>query len=109
IGYVPDNKSPAGVGSPSTPGKQPPFGDSTNDCLDNEGFHEAQEFSSGNYGLMQSALEYANYTTPPVVQATGKSVANATQDVRVTSNEASSIYYTLDGSTPTENSTEWKP
>ena len=33
-------------------GQQPPFGDSTNDCLDNEGFHEAMEFASGNYGLL---------------------------------------------------------
>ena len=41
------------------PGQQPPFGDSTNDCFDNEGFHEAMEFSYGNYGLMQSALDYA--------------------------------------------------
>ena len=83
-----------GVESTCGPGQQPPFGDSTNDCLDNEGFHEAMEFSSGNYGLLQSALDYPNDTTAPVVEATGKSVANVTQDVRFTCNEASSIYYT---------------
>ena len=61
-------KNPAtGVETTCDPGQQPPFGDSTNDCLDNEGFHEAMEFSSGNYGLLQSALEYANDTTAPVV------------------------------------------
>ena len=32
-----------------------------------------------------------------------------TQDVRFTSNEACSIFYTTDGSTPTTASTEWKP
>ena len=73
---------------PAAPAQQPPFGDSTNDCLDNEGFHEAMEFSAGNYGLMQSALDYANDTTPPVVTATGRDFANVTQDVRFTSNEA---------------------
>ena len=57
----------------------------------------------------KAALDYGNDTTAPVVEATGKSVANVTQDVRFTSNEASSIYYTLDGSTPTTASTEWKP
>jgi hypothetical protein len=89
--------------------QQPPFGDSTNDCLDNEGFHESQEYASGNYGMLGAALAYSNDTTAPVVQATGKSFANETQHVKFTSNEASSIYYTLDGSTPTTASTEWKP
>ncbi|MBE2319259.1 chitobiase/beta-hexosaminidase C-terminal domain-containing protein [Solirubrobacter sp. CPCC 204708] len=90
-------------------GQQPPFGDSTNDCLDNEGFHESMEFASGNYGLMQSALDYANDVTPPVVEAVTGSIDGGKIDVRFTSNEASSIYYTLDGSTPTTASTEWKP
>ena len=89
--------------------QQPPFGDSTNDCLDNEGKHEAEEYASGNYGMLDAALAYSRDTTPPVVTAGGKSVANVTQNVNFTSNEASSIYYTLDGSTPTTASTEWKP
>jgi hypothetical protein len=91
------------------PGQQPPWGDSTNDCLDNEGRHEAMEFSSGNYGLLKEALAYANDSAAPVVEATGSSVANTTQAVRFTSNEAVSVYYTTDGSPPTTASTEWKP
>ncbi|HET6549538.1 MAG TPA: M14 family zinc carboxypeptidase [Solirubrobacter sp.] len=94
------------------PGQQPPFGDSTNDCLDNEGFHEAMEFSSGNYGLLQSALEYANDITPPVVEAVKTlraDASSASYEIRFKSDEAASIYYTTDGSTPTTASTEWKP
>jgi hypothetical protein len=91
-------------------GQQPPFGDSTNDCLDNEGFHESMEFASGNYGLMQSALDYANDITPPVVTTVqAPDLDEGKYQVRFVSNEASSIYYTLDGSTPTTASTEWKP
>ncbi len=110
IGDVHYYKNPTtGAESTCNPGQQPPFGDSTNDCLDNEGFNEAMEFSDGNYGLLQSALDYQNDVTPPVVTATGKAVANTTQEVEFESNEASSIYYTTDGSTPTVESTEWKP
>ena len=94
------------------PGQQPPFGDSTNDCLDNEGFHEAMEFASGNYGLMKEALEYSADTTAPVVEAVSKPPAGAlvpTYEVRFKSDEAASIHYTTDGSTPTLASTEYKP
>ena len=75
--------------------------------------HEGEEFASGNYGLLRSALEYANDVTPPVV--TPDSVMEVGSDgkarytVKFKSNEASSIYYTTDGSTPTTASTEWKP
>jgi hypothetical protein len=92
------------------PGQQPPYGDSTNDCLDNEGKHEAMEFASGNYGLLKSALEYANDTAAPVVDTVVEADGITPRySVRFKSNEASSIYYTTDGSTPTTASTEWKP
>ncbi len=67
------------------------------------------EFASGNYGLMQSALDYQRDVTPPVVNTVMDGVSDKKYEVRFTSNEASSIYYTLDGSTPTTASTEWKP
>jgi hypothetical protein len=90
-------------------GQQPPFGPSSNPCLANEGFHEAMEFASGNYGLLKEALRYARDTEAPVVTATGDAVSNQPQKVRFISNEAASIYYTTDGSTPTLESTEWVP
>jgi hypothetical protein len=95
------------------PGQQPVFGlHPTNPCLHNEGFHEAMEFASGNYGLLEEALEYANDTTAPVVEVESNPPAGAlvnTYEARFKSDEAASIYYTTDGSTPTTASTEWKP
>ena len=90
----------------------PNTGGGTGTCnanLINEGHDEGMEFANGNYALLGSALQYAQDTTAPVVTASGKAFANAPQDVKFTSDEASSIYYTLDGSTPTTASTEWKP
>ncbi len=60
------------------------------------------EFASGNYGMLSPALDYGNDTTAPVVEATGKSTRQRRRRTSASpSNEASSIYYTLDGSTPT--------
>ena len=107
------NGSTAGTGfqpcfSTSTPNTGGGAG-SCNANLVNEGHDEGMEFANGNYALLESALQYESDTAAPVVTASGDSVTNTEQDVKFKSNEASSIYYTLDGSTPTTSSTEWKP
>ena len=77
--------------------------------LVNEGHDEGMEFANGNYALLASALQYSGDTTAPVVNTDVTSDGKGTYSVKFTSNEASSIYYTTDGSTPTTASTEWKP
>ena len=68
------------------------------------------EYASGNYGMLEAAMAYGNDTTAPVVDTVvGADGITPVYSVRFTSNEASSIYYTTDGSTPTTASTEWKP
>ncbi len=96
--------------STCSPGQQPPFGANPNNpCLSGEGNAEGQEFSTGNYGLLKSALDYQNDTAAPVVGTDVNSDGKGTYQVKFTSDEASSIYYTTDGSTPTTASTEWAP
>jgi hypothetical protein len=73
-----------------------------------EGKHEALEFAAGNYGLLESALEYARDTTPPVVEMPGPTYSSTPIDTTfVFVNEPSVIHYTTDGSKPTEDSPVW--
>jgi hypothetical protein len=74
-----------------------------------EGQAEAMEFASGNYGLLETALQYAFDDEPPVADLVPAGGTSATP-IRATFqyvNEPSVIYYTLDGSTPTTSSTTW--
>ncbi len=74
-----------------------------------EGQAEAMEFASGNYGLLDTALQYAFDDEPPVADLVPAGGTSATP-LRATFqyvNEPSVVYYTLDGSTPTTSSTTW--
>ena len=73
-----------------------------------EGKFEALEFAAGNYGLLESALEYAQDKKPPKVEMTGPPTSRApiTTTFRYV-NEPSVIRYTTDGSEPNASSTLW--
>ena len=69
-----------------------------------EGKHEALEFAAGNYGLLESALEYARDDEPPEVMMPGPTrPAHRSTTTFEYVNEPSVIHYTTDGSTPTES------
>jgi Zinc carboxypeptidase/Chitobiase/beta-hexosaminidase C-terminal domain len=73
-----------------------------------EGKHEALEFSAGNYGLLESALEYAQDVQPPQVEMTGPYESSTQIDTTFQFiNEPSVIHYTTDGSRPTRQSPLW--
>jgi hypothetical protein len=75
-----------------------------------EGHDEAMEFAAGNYGLLESALEYSRDATPPDAAAVADATAsNAPIDVTFDwVNEPSVIHYTTDGSEPTRASPTWE-
>ena len=70
-----------------------------------EGKHEALEFAAGNYGLLESAFDYARDHTPPRVRMTGPIVSRSPIETTFEFvNEPSVIHYTTNGSRPTEAS-----
>jgi hypothetical protein len=73
-----------------------------------EGKFEALEFAAGNYGLLESALDYARDRTPPRVRMTGpRRSAEPIETTFEWVNEPSVIRYTMDGSRPTSESPLW--
>ena len=89
-------------------GFQPPYA--------TEGKFEALEFAAGNFGLLESALEYANDVTPPKVIMTGAFTSTCSPRPCTAPpidstfqfvNEPSVIRYTTDGSTPNASSPLW--
>ena len=73
-----------------------------------EGKHEALEFAAGNYGLLESAFDYARDHTPPRVRMTGPIVSRSPIETTFEFvNEPSVIHYTTNGSRPTEASALW--
>ncbi|MGH3073120.1 MAG: M14 family metallopeptidase [Gaiellaceae bacterium] len=73
-----------------------------------EGRFEVLEFAAGNYGLLESAYEYANDDKGPEVIMTG--VRTSTAPITTTFqyvSEPAVIRYTTDGSKPSNTSTLW--
>jgi hypothetical protein len=83
-----------------------------------EGRYEAVEFAFGNFGLLEEALKYANDDEAPIADVVPKSAASEAPDgwasqTPITAtfewvNEPSKIFYTIDGSTPTDESILWE-
>jgi hypothetical protein len=73
-----------------------------------EGRLEALEFAAGNYGLLESALEYARDDEPPQVVMPGPRVSSEPFTTTFEwVNEPSVIRYSTDGKKPTEQSPLW--
>ena len=75
----------------------------TNGNLVNEGRDEALEFAAGNYGMVESAFDYAMDITPPSTSLDSDGVTQSKDPINyrfVWNDEAAVIHYTTDGSTP---------
>ena len=78
-----------------------------NGSLVNEGRDEALEFAAGNYGMVESAYDYAMDTTPPSTSLDSDDVTQSKDPIDyrfIWNDEAAVIRYTTDGSTPTLSS-----
>jgi hypothetical protein len=92
------------TGTLADPGFTPTF--------NNEGHDEGMEFANGNYALLDAALDYQNDTTPPTVtpvSSTGSNISPTPYSVTFNQSEAADIYYTTDGSAPTQSSAHYGP
>ncbi|WP_028057219.1 M14 family metallopeptidase [Candidatus Solirubrobacter pratensis] len=72
--------------------------------LVNEGHDESMEFAAGNYGLVESAYDYAMDTTAPSTSLDADNVTQSKDPIPyrfIWNDEAAVIHYTTDGSTPT--------
>jgi hypothetical protein len=72
--------------------------------LINEGHDESMEFAAGNYGLVESAYDYAMDTTAPSTSLDSDNVTQSKDAIPfrfIWNDEAAVIHYTTDGSTPT--------
>ncbi len=73
-----------------------------------EGKDEALEFAAGNYGLLESAYDYAKDAKPPKVTMTGAKQSSGPVDTTFEfGEEPAVIRYTTDGSKPGASSPAW--
>ena len=75
--------------------------------LINEGRDQAMEFANGNYGMVESAYDYAMDTTAPKTSIEYSAAQTSGEPINYRFNwddEAAVIYYTTDGTTPTLSS-----
>ena len=73
-----------------------------------EGRLESLEFAAGNYGLLESAYEYAIDAKPPKVEMTGPYSGTGSLETTFRYvDEPAVIRYTTNGSMPTASSTLW--
>jgi Zinc carboxypeptidase/Chitobiase/beta-hexosaminidase C-terminal domain len=73
-----------------------------------EGKFEALEFAAGNYGLLESALEYHNDRKGPKIRMTGPTCSrNPIETTFEFVSEPATIRYTMDGRRPNSSSPLW--